>query len=569
MKATPTAQKLRGGYYTPPQLATFLTQWAIRSPDSRVLEPSCGDGNVLIAAAATLKYLGTSPTGINQQLYGVEINPDEAMQATQRLNDDGFMPHIHTGDFFSYCKSQLLGIRELGQTHADIDFFDAVVGNPPFIRYQSFPTHLWNVAVELMGCAGLRPNRLTNAWVPFLVASTLVLREGGRLAMVIPAELLQVNYAGEIRQFLGDMFDLTMITFRKLIWKEAQQDVVLLLGERSHGRKHTIRVLELDTIDDLNTTPGMYISAEEKPLFRSKDKWIHYFLDNKEISLLESLKNHSFIHKAGKYIDVDVGIVTGYNSFFILNQQQVEACKLGPYTEPIVSRSAQLKGLQFSHSDWLSNARDQLPTFFFNPSNDVLNDDSVQHYLRQGKESDVPLGYKCRNRPFWYRVPSLWSPQAFFLRQIHGYPKIIINTTSATSTDTIHRVRFIPNTIMTPTMISSALLNSLTFASAEITGRSYGGGVLTFEPTEAEKLLLPICSSFDPDFERVDRLLREGKIDEIVQRNDQNLLIGSLGLDGGDVVMLHSIWDKLRNRRNNRRSVKTLQPQSFIDEVGK
>ena len=46
-------QKLRGGYYTPPQIATFLLQWGVTNilcPD--ILEPSCGDG-VFIEQAQT------------------------------------------------------------------------------------------------------------------------------------------------------------------------------------------------------------------------------------------------------------------------------------------------------------------------------------------------------------------------------------------------------------------------------------------------------------------------------------------------------------------------------------
>ena len=39
--------KLRGGYYTPTPISEFLAKWAIRNPSDRILEPSCGDGNIL------------------------------------------------------------------------------------------------------------------------------------------------------------------------------------------------------------------------------------------------------------------------------------------------------------------------------------------------------------------------------------------------------------------------------------------------------------------------------------------------------------------------------------------
>ena len=49
--ATRNPGKLRGGYYTPMDLAHWLCAWAIRSVDDRILEPSCGDGVFLEAAA--------------------------------------------------------------------------------------------------------------------------------------------------------------------------------------------------------------------------------------------------------------------------------------------------------------------------------------------------------------------------------------------------------------------------------------------------------------------------------------------------------------------------------------
>lgn len=48
----PSAEKLRGGYYTPAPLAEFLAAWA-RVAGTRMLEPSCGDGAILRALAGS------------------------------------------------------------------------------------------------------------------------------------------------------------------------------------------------------------------------------------------------------------------------------------------------------------------------------------------------------------------------------------------------------------------------------------------------------------------------------------------------------------------------------------
>ena len=43
-KRNESAQKLRGGYYTPPDLASFISKWVAAKEPKTILEPSCGDG---------------------------------------------------------------------------------------------------------------------------------------------------------------------------------------------------------------------------------------------------------------------------------------------------------------------------------------------------------------------------------------------------------------------------------------------------------------------------------------------------------------------------------------------
>lgn len=90
---------------------------------------------------------------------------------------------------------------------------------------------------------------------------------------------------------------------------------------------------------------------------------------------------------------------------------------------------------------------------------------------------------KCSIRKPWYAVPSIWVPDGFAFRQIYDFPRLVVNNAAATSTDTIHRL-----TCEDPEGLVSTSLTYLTGASAEIEGRSYGGGVLELEPTEAERI---------------------------------------------------------------------------------
>ena len=67
--------------------------------------------------------------------------------------------------------------------------------------------------------------------------------------------------------------------------------------------------------------------------------------------------------------------------------------------------------------------------------------DELKEDITNGEEKGLNKGYKCRIRNRCYVVPSVWVPQAFMLRQVHHYPKIILNDAAATCTDTIHRVK--------------------------------------------------------------------------------------------------------------------------------
>ncbi len=552
MKTIATYQKLRGGYYTPEPIANFLASWAIQSPDAQLLEPSCGDGHLLEAAFNTFIRLGTRKTNIHKLIHGVEFDLQEALKASERISTLTGLPlstihntTIHGEDFFAYCKAHL----------ADQRLFDTIIGNPPFIRYQNFPAEHRDIAFELMKQGGLHPNKLTNAWVPFLVASTFLLNDHGRLAMVIPAELLQVNYAAELRQFLSQYYKrLTLITFKKLIFEDIQQEVVLLLGERDGAEHAGIRTVELDDIYDLSTYKHTIQSMDTlKAMDHSSEKWIMYFLQENEIQLIRKLSLDTRLTIASDVIDVDVGIVTGLNKFFVLNEQQVKDHHLTPYVQPLVGRAAQCQGLILTQADWDKNVKKQLPTFLLNVPAlpfDLLPAE-LRNYIKSGEDQGIHKGYKCKIRKKWYVVPSVWVPQAFMLRQVYNYPKIIFNDAHATSTDTIHRVKFRGNT--SPQKTVAAFTNSLTFAFSEIFGRSYGGGVLELEPTEAEKLRIPLIGSDMLNLYEIDALLRQKDIAAVLTITDHMLLKKGLGMSDDDIALLRTIWKKLRDRRLNRK----------------
>ncbi|MBS1806980.1 MAG: class I SAM-dependent methyltransferase [Acidobacteria bacterium] len=560
-KEAPSYQKLRGGYYTPQAIAEFLARWAIQSPQTKVLEPSCGDGSILTAAIKELRAQGATKQQISELVKGVELDNEERAKALQRYAQFATLKNenpIHSGDFFAFCQ-QNLEPRGLfaGLKDSEYPLFDAVIGNPPFIRYQNFAEEHRRPAFEIMRRAGMSPNRLTNSWVPFIVASAFMLNEKGRLAMVVPAELLQVNYSAELRRFLSDYFNkISLITFRQLVFDGIQQEVVLLLAERNGGGQGGIRAIELGGIEDLASYAyNDFAKRELKPLDHSSEKWTQYFLSKKEIDFLRAVKKHPDLKLTGDVMEVDVGIVTGQNQFFVLNREQIVQNGLQDFTQRIVSRSGHLKGIVFSEHDYADNINSNLPSFLLDFPQVDLNElpPELKAYVRFGEEQAWHTGFKCRIRQRWYVVPSVWTPDAFMLRQVHAYPKLILNQARATCTDTIHRVRFRQS--QEKKVVTAAFLNSLTFAFAEVVGRSYGGGVLELEPNEAEKLPLPLHLAVQLDADELHAQLIKQGIYTVLEITDQTLLSKGLGLSQREIKGLRQIWEKLRDRRINRKAV--------------
>lgn len=538
MKLAPAANKLRGGYYTPQVIARFLADWSIRTGSEKVLEPSCGDGNIVVEAVRRIQSLGAMPC-----VDALEIDAAEAKRARARVKALNAPAQIvSSGDFFEFAATSL----------AQKSSYDVAVGNPPFIRYQDFPEAQRTVAFELMRGAGLSPSRLANSWLPFLVTCSSLLNDRGRLAMVVPAELFQVGYAAETRQFLATHFaQIDIIAFDQLVFPDIQQEVVLLLAQRqSRAATHGIRVHQVSSADDLSRlNVGRLSKSEVKPIDHASEKWTKYFLDADEIVLLRSLRERSDIPALNKFIDIDVGVVTGDNDFFVLTDEDVRQFSLDGQTTPLVGRSAALSGIFFDKKDLRSWQRGGGRANLFLPSRPYNL--AVGRYVKRGETARVHEGYKCRIRDEWFIVPSVWTPDLFFMRQADTAPRMVANSTGATCTDTLHRGRLVNG--LPATTLAAAFLNSLTLAASEVTGRSYGGGVMTYEPSEVERLPLPADSAADLDVAKVDALVREKKLDQAIEYVDQRLLKKHLGFTNQDIARLRGIWTKLRDRRRGRR----------------
>jgi adenine-specific DNA-methyltransferase len=256
------------------------------------------------------------------------------------------------------------------------------------------------------------------------------------------------------------------------------------------------------------------------------------------------------------FLDIDVGVVTGNNNFFVVNGETVAKYGLKDHVIPLVGRSAQINdGFHFTKNDWENlNEKNALCHLFSlsNEGNEAASP-GVKRYLKVGLDNGVLEGFKCRTRKLWHFVPSIWIPDGFFFRQIYTNPRLILNAAKAVSTDTIHRVRFTKS--VDKNKFAASFHNSLTFACSEVFGRSYGGGVLELEPTEAEALLIPYRFQNEIDVKQMEGLIKKSGMEAGLDYVDNILLCRGLGLSKDEVLMLRQIWLKLSQRRLKRKKI--------------
>ena len=270
LKKDSTEQKLRGAYYTPLALANAMVGLFTDDIPRSVLEPSCGDG-VFIDSLQSSGMLDRIDT-----LTAVEIEAAEAQKVLTRYSDVGNVK-VLVEDFLEFYKRCYQKER-----------YDLILGNPPYIRYQYLTEAQREIQAQILTSHGMKSNKLINSWVCFLVACVQMLSVKGKIAFVVPAEILQVAYAEDLRLFLTNQLSrITLITFEKLIFPEIEQEVCVLVGEKG-GEEKGIRIIQMDTLDDfkaLDLSRNGYQKVQHV-----KEKWTKYFVLSTEAELVQILR---------------------------------------------------------------------------------------------------------------------------------------------------------------------------------------------------------------------------------------------------------------------------------------
>lgn len=547
-------QKARGAFFTPPAIADFLAAWAVsKDPGAKVLDPTCGEAVFLLAAGKQLRKHGAAPGDLQQQVFGVDVHEQSLDEAMRILEAEGLDVHLIADDFFSVPAPSQLG--------CPLPEMDAVIGNPPFIRYQQHIGETRKRSAAAALAQGVRLSGLASSWAALLVHACGFLKPEGRLAMVLPAELLTVHYAEPIRRWLRQRFAAVhLVLFERLQFADALEKVVLVVAQGSGGCdafslyhvEDAAHLRSVQPFDHFNVTPA------------DEGKWTDLLLPIKARQLFKRVVQDDFV-ALREYGSPELGTVTGANHYFALSEETRSAYRLREDQLARISPpgTRHLRGLSFTPKDWQSLRDEGEPVWLLQADSDDSNA-GLRRYLAHGERLRVPDAYKCRVRDPWWRPPLVSPPDLFFTYMSHRYPRLVSNTARVTFVNSMHGLRVRAGAPNAKSALPLVALNSATMLGAEVHGRSYGGGVLKMEPREAASLPVPSPRVLDAAWRTLkheraslDRQLRNGMWTAVVKRVDEVLLRDVLALSAEEARELHEAARSLRERRLGRESDQT------------
>jgi adenine-specific DNA-methyltransferase len=180
-------EKRHGQHYTPAELADFLAARAFtdkvhgNSPLT-IVDPACGDGELLIAAARAARCAGHNGP---LRLIGYEIDEGAVRAAERRIEDAGLHGEIVVGDFLTCQRAMASGT------------VDVIITNPPYVRTQ----HLGQEAAQLLAIEFGLSGRV-DLTHPFVTVASRLLRPGGTLALLCSNRFLTTLAGENVRRTL-------------------------------------------------------------------------------------------------------------------------------------------------------------------------------------------------------------------------------------------------------------------------------------------------------------------------------------------------------------------------------
>lgn len=180
----------RGQFFTPEPVIDFCVSMMQPKPDETIIDPACGSGGFLMSA---LKYLQANHQNLNtskivsQNIFGLDINRSIARIAKMKLLLEA------NGKTNILCTNSLEDIDSIKLLFGQKNGFDLILTNPPFGAKitQSSILSKFDLGYKWTSHEnGFFKSRTVyanqNAEILFIERCLQLLKEGGRMAIVLP-----------------------------------------------------------------------------------------------------------------------------------------------------------------------------------------------------------------------------------------------------------------------------------------------------------------------------------------------------------------------------------------------
>jgi len=451
-------RKKRGAYYTPDHVVQSLVRWVTWRQADRLLDPACGDG----------RFLTPHPNSV-----GVEQDPDAASLVHQRV--PGSL--IHQGDFFAWA----------AQTR---ERFECTAGNPPFIRYQNFAGPVRQEALSFCASHGARFSSLTSSWAPFIVAAATLLKPGGRMAFVVPAEIGHAPYSRPLIEYLAGHFKrVHVVAVREKLFEDLSEDCWLLSASGFGGSTEQLLISSTGRFEYAAAPPkvSVRVSMSEWRMWNCRLRPFLLAADVRE--LYRQAVGDVGTQRLRDVAHVGIGYVTGDNKFFHMSPSHAKEWRIpGTFLQPTIRNGRMLDRPAITPDRVEAWRRRDEQNFLLR----IRRTDQLPSQLRNYLESDAGrkarATYKCRHREPWYVVPDVTIPDGFLSYMSGSRPALMANQAGCAGTNSVHMITLAPYVRMAE--LQSAWDRPLTRLSCEVEGHPLGGGMLKLEPREAGRLVL-------------------------------------------------------------------------------
>ena len=503
--------------YTTPEDAKVLARWAIQKPTDLVLEPSFGGCAMLSAAARVFESLGAKDP--SRQLYGFDVDSD-AFEHLERLGLNNRSGHFRQQDFLRSNASDLR--------------VDAVLANPPFVSYHRQSSSQRVHADKLRKRYLPALPRLASLWVHFVLHAMCYLKQGGRMAFVLPNAVRSADYARPLLEHLQLSFgEVQLIHVSERLFIQAGTDERISLLLLSDYTPEGVERISKVRISDVAGLKELVAQMEAGKPSENDSNSTRATAKQALLDLGER------VQELGAIASIRIGEVVGDVKFFV--KPLTAWHELGidhPDLVPLATRALQLPGLETRPA-----GNSQRVPYLLLPARPHKY--HVRKYLTSYPPEASDSNKTFLKRAHWFECSYETDAHAFIGSMNHAYPRVILNSNAISVSNAFYKISLISS----PEFERWLALLSLTTpfrVAAEVYGRMRGSGGIKLEPSDVRRLLLPcqlpaLCASeFAQLNAKIEGLLLKSELDAANQLLDSEIYIKPKLIDATTMSQLRT-----------------------------